>query len=697
MSPRAWQGIRLVLVAVLAMAAWPAAGSVTGGGDPGPAGADSVAADSTATVAAADSTTASVAADTTGAGGLAGLLNVVTDQPQPALPLVTAWTRLAKGSLKAGAQKVTYGAELSSRITLRDQSGIDLKGTESYDDYRVQKKSVERRSGSLTYRAGGQEALQAQLALTDDWSLDKTINSLGATNANRRENRTATASLRRSQLLWAGIEHDLLLSGSVIDQKGIQLGQRNDHSERELAGAWRAVFSPDDGLKVAAGIYGMTNSGDRVLANQTSPSSTSGDTLRAGLFYDRGPVSGSFSVRSSSFDKRYLDYRRNNNGIIDTINTTEKIVQELERNDAVTLEWMNKLRLGRLTLETKLGRDVGENVFRASGVGTRKRHQDAARIALGLRVTRLDSVQAGFDYLWKWDDQIYRGATAPRGRQISRNRAVTFSWYHDLFPGTRLACLMKESLQQEIAEHQFNQNDRDRLERSLRVESATAWGQGNVKLVFEYRQLQDIAIRRERSSNNNIKDSYEISPSFLWPIAPWLTLNQLYSLWIQYTDYVYSDLPSVSRTDNYNKRGNVTTKVTIKPNKRLSLSVRHDYSAKFNADKSDVDATGHAFYDRQLEQRVSKINFDLSYKVTDWLTLDGTTYQSRDLKDTYGARVNTTERFSGQVGVGGSIRKTFGSNRKLEAGLRKFFSHGPNVQEAMREYWDADIQLTWGF
>ena len=40
-------------------------------------------------------------------------------------------------------------------------------------------------------------------------------------------------------------------------------------------------------------------------------------------------------MASSNFDKRYLDYRRNANGIVDTIGVDEKIVQELETDDAV--------------------------------------------------------------------------------------------------------------------------------------------------------------------------------------------------------------------------------------------------------------------------------------------------------------------------------------------------------------------------
>ena len=653
-------------------------------------------------VAAADSTRATAPPDTVvtpplpPAAGLAALMaDSLGEAPPP--PLITSWTRQPKATLRSGAQKVTYGLDFASNLTLRDRSGFSFHATESYDDYRVQLKTIERRSGSFSYNRPSENGWVVGLNLDEQWSLDKTTNSLGLTNENRRDNRTARASLRRRDMAWAGLQHDLVVNGSIIDQKGQQLGKRNDHAERQLDALWQGVANPLSGVTLATGLYGMTNSGDRALGTATSPSSTSGDTLRAGLYYDRGPVKGSVDVRGSSFEKRYLDYRRNNNGIVDTLDTSEKIVQELESNDAVTIAWKNTLQLRRFSLKTEVSRDESENRFRASGVGTRKRHQEQVNATIGWRVTRLDSVEITYKYLYKWDDQIYKGATAPRGKQISRNREAGLSWTHDLFANTRLLCRMRESLQQEIAEKEFNQNDRDRLEQSLRLESTTQWGGGNVKLVFEYRRLEDISIRRERSSNNNIKDSYEISPSFLWPVTSWLTVNQLYSLWIQYTDYVFSDLPSVSRTDNYNKRGNVTTKVTLKPNRRLNLSVRHDYNAKFNADKSGENGAGHAFYDRQLEQRVSKIGFDLSYKVTDWLTLEGTTYQSRDLKDTYGARVNETERFSGQLGVGGKVERNFGTGRKLQAGIHKFFNHGPNVQQATREYWDADIQLTWGF
>ncbi len=60
---------------------------------------------------------------------------------------------------------------------------------------------------------------------------------------------------------------------------------------------------------------------------------------------------------------------------------------------------------------------------------------------------------------------------------------------------------------------------------------------------------------------------------YFWPLESWLQLSQDYRLEIQFTDYVYDALPSITLRDDYNKRGNLSTRVTLKPSCRLRFNL----------------------------------------------------------------------------------------------------------------------------
>ncbi len=660
-------------------------------------------------VATADTLVASAAAaDTTARTGmsLSEILNLSTDVEALALaedleadePFITSWTRAPKAAFSAKMQKVGYSSEFANGMTFRDKSSLTKKLALKLDDYRSQEKIVENRSGNVNYSTDNQRSLVGSFNLSDNWTRDEVTNSSGNTNVNQRETRMAMASLKRNDLSLAGIDNDIIVKGSYNQQLAEQLKQRNDISEASLDGALRSGFQAREWLSLHSGLYAMSKSGERSLALETNPSSTDGDSIRAGVFYERGVITGGMTISKSSFNKRYLDYRRNANGIVDTIGAIEKIVQELERDDAITMSWDNRIQLGGLSLSARLARDLSENSYRASGVGMRERHQDTVNLNMGFRPTRLDTVTVTYGYQYKWDDQTYAGATLSRGRQVSSKRDLGMSLTHALFAHTDLKFNFRTSLSQDIAEGEFNVNDRDRLETGFNMKMDTFFANGvNVSLSFDARRTEDISIRSERSSNNSIKDTYEISPSYSVPVAEWLDLYQSFRVWIQYTDYVFSHLETVNKLDDYNKRGNLNTKVSIKPNSRLTLTIRHDLNIKNNAKKSRTDVAGGSFYSPESDQTVSKIDFAMSYQASNWLSLEGTTFRKKDLKETFGDRASETERYSGEVAVGGKLKKDFGTGKSMSLGARRFFAHGPNVQELNKKYWDADIEVAWRF
>jgi outer membrane receptor for ferrienterochelin and colicin len=211
--------------------------------------------------------------------------------------------------------------------------------------------------------------------------------------------------------------------------------------------------------------------------------------------------------------------------------------------------------------------------------------------------------------------------------------------------------------------------------------------------------VKDLSIRESRSSNNNTKDSYEIAPGYTWDVAEGLMLTQSYRLYIQYTDYIYSDLESVSRKDDYNKRGILNTRINWDVTDRLELTLKHDYNKRFNATKTGTDASGTSSYFKDQIQSINKIDLGLKFEAARGVILEAASYRSKDVKDTYGVTTRRTTTFSGEVWVGAKVRKKWGRENPLElsAAIRKYNAYGPSVTATSADYWDADVWLKWSF
>lgn len=615
-------------------------------------------------------------------------------------PFVMSWIRSPSAHLSAGVRTVRWEAGLGSDMVLRSLSVLNARAGWSWEDYRQQDKTVEARDGSLSFKDLSGPRFRKELTLVRSWSEDRTVNTAGNANINRRDFRQAIATVDSLVAHTGAVRHTFRAAGRFDDQKQSSLGIANDYREGHASAGLRSGFRPARGVVVVASAYGERSGGNRTLGSETSSSSANGDTLGAFVGYARRVLTGSVTARMANFDRRYLDYRRNANGSVDTLGAVEKIVQELEQNDAVALEWRNSLTWGGFSLDATLGRDLKKDSFSASGAGKREDHQDRVRFDAGW-VAATDTLNLVYNYVWRWDDQTYRNATAPRGRQIAKNREVNSEWSHRLFRRSSLRLRGQLVLNQQIAERQFNDNDRDRLENNWSASLTTAWDPNfRTTGTFAYRHVEDIAIRRNRSANNNFKDIYEVRAGYYWPLETWLQLRQDYRLEIQFTDYAYDELESITLRDDYNKRGNLSTKVTLKPSPRLTFNLGQEHSARFNAGESAENAAGDAVYSRDLEQRISTVSLGLSYQVQPGFTLEGATERTKDVKTTFGARATRTLRLGRQVWVGGTYNRTIGKpeeGRTLTARLKKYYASGPNVQAANGDYWDADIALGWKF
>jgi len=618
----------------------------------------------------------------------------------PVGPFIATWDLTPSAHLNAGVRTVRWEGGLGSDLATRNLSVLNTKVSWAREDYRQQNKTVEYRDGTLHFGDLSRPRFRKDLTLVRNWSEDRTVNTAGNANINRRDFRQAMASVDSLIADTGAIRHALRLAGRLDDQKQSSLGIPNDFREGHASAGLRSRYRPAQGVVVVASAYGERAGGNRTLGRETSSSSSSGDTLGAYVGYARRVVSGAVTAHLANFDRRYLDYRRNANGIIDTLGAVEKIVQELEQNDAVALEWRNTVTWGGLSLNATLGRDLKQDSFASSGAGRREDHQDRVRFDTGWTAAS-DTIRISYNYMWRWDDQTYRNATAPRGRQIAKNRELTTQWSHRLFRRSTLRLRGQQILNQQIAERQFNDNDRDRLEGNWSASLVSDLSDDfRTTGTFAYRHVEDIAIRRNRSANNNNKDTYEVRAGYFWPLENWLQLRQDYRLEIQFTDYAYDALPSSTLRDDYNKRGNLSTKVTLKPTGRLTFNLGQEYSVRSNAGKASENAAGHAVYSRELEQRISTVSLGLVYTVRPQFTLEGATERTKDVRTTFGDRASRQPRQGGQVWVGGTYNVTLGEpedGRSLTARVKKYYAYGPNVQAANADYWDADVAMGWKF
>ncbi len=608
-------------------------------------------------------------------------------------------TNTPKAGAKANVRQNTYYGELVSMLNMRSAATFSNTAKWSYDEFRSQDKNIESRSNGATYNLGQTLPLIMRLDGSRDWSQDKTVNTAGFSNLFAQDRKSLRLSGSKTKAQTGVFTHSLKFGGSFDDRQSENQGTANNSREGTMNAGLQTGWMIRPGLVLAGRIYGTTTSGEKMLGAEESPSSAHGDTLGLGLYYDHGFGNGRVSISRANFEKKYLDFKKNSNGLIDTVGVAEdlKVVDELETRDATSIEFESSFSIGPVAFKGAMSRTLDDLDYAVSGQGLKERQLDDVNLSTGVKVGA-DSLSIGYEYTWKWDDQRLQGATINRGRQYNKNRELELIWTRPLFSATDFRLRYYQGLSQDIAQFEHNQNDKDRLQNDFSVQVDRMWPSVfRARMAYVYRQTNDISIRETRSSNNNIKDSYEITPSYTWYMTPWLTWDQNYRVFIQYTDYDYSHLESVSREDNYNKRGNLTTKVTIRPTKRLEVVLRHDYNKKFNASRSGQDVSGSTVYSRDLNQAISKLDMALSFKVTTGVTMEAATYRTRDDRESFGRSTKETSEYSGELWIGTKVDQTWRNGITLAALVKKYNAFGPSVSKSSANYWEADVWLKWEF
>lgn len=617
------------------------------------------------------------------------------------LPFFTQIENEPKVGLSAEVREVRTYSDWRSTFKMRRAQSYQNTLNWSWADSRQQEKTSQKRGTQMLYNSGILLPIDLNLTGTWDWSRDETLNNAGLANVASRDFKLMELKLSKSKYDLGRLSNDFETVVGMKDQTAATQGLPNDFSEASIGGRVVSKTKVARGMTVAARVFGQKVGGDRSLGDLTSPSASTTDSLGVRVGFKRRFARGFVEVARGRVEDEYLDFRRNNLGVVDTTGRDEadKIVEEMKTQNATALKFENFSRLGSFSLKTNAAHLSSDLAYKANGLGRTERVDDTFTTTLA-RTAGADSISVTYDYGWAWDDQRTRASTTNRGRQYNKNRALDFYWKRILFEATEAVLKVQNSLQQSIAENQFNQNDRDRLRQETTFELSRVWNSGfRADMLYAYQYSEDISIRSTRSSNNTIKDSYEIAPGYLWPVADWVRLQQNFRLYIQYTDYVYSEMESVNKNDDYNKRGVLGTKVTLDPWERLTLVIKHDYNKRFNATRVRTDATGNSYYSTDDKQTTSKIDLAATFAVAEGITLEGATYDRLDEKETMATGAMTQNR-AGQVWVGMKfVRKYFAATNPLDIScmVKKYSAYGPAVTETTADYWEADVWVKWKF
>jgi len=606
-----------------------------------------------------------------------------------------------KAGIKTNVTSSMYYGEFSNTLGMAQNSKLTTRAGYSWMDFRTQIKTSEKRDAGTTYNSGLALPFMVTLQGNRNWSEDLTTNSGGHENISKRDFKTGSLTLAKPKLVLGGFNLALKLSSGVSDQKSVNQAQRNDFSEQYLDGGLKVGAEVIEGVSVAGRVFGRTTSGDRSLGEMTAPSAATADSMGVGVYYKRRFGTGEIKMTRGNFDREYLDYKKDDVGRVDTIAGAgmNNVVDEMEIKDALTMELINATRVMGINLETNLSHKMTESDFAVSRVGYKEKLEQKADFSVSF-IAGQDSFHVGYQYKWKWDDQLTKGSTISRGRQYRKERDLKLFWSRILFAGTKMTMRLGTGLDQDTAENGYVSTDKDNLRNDYSVRLERAWPEKfSATMIFAYKENHALALNSNQSANNNIKESYEIAPGYSWPLSPWLTFSQSYRIYIQYTDLLYSHFEDASRDDNYNKRGNLTTNVKIKASERLEINVKHDYNKRYNADKTNEGSTGSSEYFVNQKQNINKIDLAFKFKVATGVTLEGATYSTRDEKTTISIEDKVAERLEGKIWVGARVNKKWGKDNPIElsAMIKKFNAYGPSISEASSDYWESDIWLKWEF
>ena len=233
-----------------------------------------------------------------------------------------------------------------------------------------------------------------------------------------------------------------------------------------------------------------------------------------------------------------------------------------------------------------------------------------------------------------------------------------------------------------------NPKDRDMLSNRVRADFGYKLRPRiNLALGGEISNERSVYTRSEQSGNNKDTERYRVTGSY--DIKTWrrVGLNQRYEISSVFTDYHFDDT-----RNTLVRNSNITTSVDLKIVPALGLNVRHNY--KYQDQGSYRKENGQRLYAQATESESHLLSMAVNYRVGKHLSFrirhgfyTDTRWRYEDGLKVLDYVVQNTD-ISGRVGFNYKINDTSEFAFHVEHNRKE----GDRVNEAFREYWNAEIR-----
>jgi len=277
------------------------------------------------------------------------------------------------------------------------------------------------------------------------------------------------------------------------------------------------------------------------------------------------------------------------------------------------------------------------------------------------------------------------GNRAKRRRiRLNLNQKITETLSANVVLGTTL-------LQTFYLKFVENPRDRDQFDQVFNISiQSRPFSKIAARVSGAIQQNEFISIHRSLSDQNRSELSFNFRPEFTYEISKMVSLNQIYGLNIEFTDFVYNE------NDNFLDR-NITFSNTITTRPFPTLELELFYGLLLHDQGSYLRETPDAerLLDVDQEDRRDQMEIRFRYDVNSKLALVGRNEYSRNEQRFVGGRTNVFIDGGLELGVEGNYK--LGPSRELKIALRKGNRFGQFNSPEQEDYWVMDSSINFTF
>ena len=279
-----------------------------------------------------------------------------------------------------------------------------------------------------------------------------------------------------------------------------------------------------------------------------------------------------------------------------------------------------------------------------------------------------------------------------------KDKAVTFRLSHSITDSTNVRMSGSTSLKQRFfKKYESNPRDADHLYYSFDMTfHSSPFKNVDADINVTTNRQSTINIDRTLSGDNRIDYLYRVIPKIKLRPASWVTINQEYTIKIEYTDFVFkADKNYLNRTTSLN----TNAKFVLLKHTRFSFG--HSYLMKDTG--SYLPHNGERLYNRSSEIRQHGIDMRVEYRPAPDFAVKAESNFNLQRNTRFGVvqgkktAVNVTDFNSGGMKVGFERKKKIGSSGAINLDISYVKNFGAFISKERREYWLVDANISFKF